>query len=219
MPSNPEQISWEKYYSETSVISFEENSFQYSYLALLLSDQVPSIIDPREPKNFLLGGFYPYNKTPEAFQECSRTIHKNPRDRLIYLDFNPQPLQALPASIKMRSTLLNLPFQSSIDFMFLDYTTDFMSDEQVAAFSTSAATALRRNGVSLIALRNTEVLRQQARQMPYIPAYPRTQDELVGLLRDMKFLGSMEGHEGEVLAFAPPSSDFKSAAFSIPAIG
>ena len=65
---------WAYYYGE-SVRSFRSQKNVYKSSIEHIDFDCPSVLAPDQPKRFVLGGFHPYNGTPEDFKRfCSLAI-------------------------------------------------------------------------------------------------------------------------------------------------
>ncbi len=198
-PASKESVlivyGWNKYYSEPAS-SFRESDSSYRDSLSYLSHFNPFLLDPDLPKTFMIGGFHPFNGTPMEFMYFCRTIHSNANDQHIFVDANPEAINAAPKgpTIKsVQSSLEKLPFDmSSIDFMFLDYTPYFMSDEEISLFANKASEILTDNGVALIAKRYNyfEISNTQSADNNYsIPRFPRKLEDLLSLMLPLKPVG------------------------------
>lgn len=180
---------WNRYYLEPTV-SFRDGLENYGAALSSLRRINPDILDPDTPKTFLLGGFHPYNGTPMEFLYFCEKIHPNNSDQIIFLDMNPQAVESAPKRNTTKAVLgklEELPFdKSTIDFMFLDFTPYFMSNEQINAFATKANDVLTKNGLVLIAKRYLLLEKIDVEDKPFVPRNPRSIENLLNLLSPLK---------------------------------
>lgn len=153
------QKEYGQYYERVNPVSFGDQAFAYRRAMAYLARQNPSIQAPTEPKTFILGGFHPNTDTPESFITFAQSIHPNPNDRHLLLDQNPEPLQSRnnPEQYPNRliAALEASPFgPSSIDFLVLDGTLNFMNADQVRQFAEGASNFLSRDGLILATIKD-----------------------------------------------------------------
>ena len=146
-----------EYYNDPKgVRSFWLQREDYSRNIEYLASQQPEILSLTKPKTFVLGGFYPSNGTPEAFMDLATTLHPHLKDRHIFLDINQTPLTSINKDtypLRLRAPIERLPFKpGSIDFLFLDFTLNFMNANQRRQFFRSVPKFLTHNGLILAAL-------------------------------------------------------------------
>lgn len=172
---------WAKYY-DSKILHFGQSENDYEKAMRDLSEG-SNLLDPNSPKTFLLGGFVPFNGTPESFEKFCKKMHPNPQDKHIYLDINSQPFANPTARPGVQASLENLPFkENSVDFIFLDGTVDFMSDEAVRGFAQNAARVLSPRGLILMVKSDPKETRFIQEKLPSVSRFPRTNKEIVSLL-------------------------------------
>ena len=149
-----------EFYERTSPISLGDQGFAYQRALEHMLGENPTILDPSQPRLFVLGGFHPYNGTPQAFIEFCQRNHPNPDDTHVFLDINSQPLEALnpqryPNRIQTGVENLDRHFKpESIDLLFMDCTLNFMNPDQARQFAQTASRTLSKNGLVLATIRS-----------------------------------------------------------------
>lgn len=143
-------MGWKEYYALQNTRSFGEQIDNYKHGLKYINKQIP-ILTPDDNKTFVLGGFNPYVQSHAQFLQFASKMHPNPHDRHIFLDMNRPPLTLIDTKdfpYKVQANLQNLPLQpESLDFLFLDFTLLFMTDNQVTNLAASANSALKKNGI------------------------------------------------------------------------
>ncbi len=146
-------MGWIEYYKQ-QCCSFESNQEGYQRALVNLSRRTRNDILPDRPMNVVLGGFHPFNGTPEAFSEFWVKLHPNPGDRIIYFDFNKTAVQGIDSDnfpLRIQGRLEDLPFsRQSIDTLFMDCTPNFLTPKQLIRFGQGAAKSLRLAGLVLM---------------------------------------------------------------------
>lgn len=147
-------MEWCRFYRENAgAISFTEHG-RLITPALDTLDRQFRILNPGQRKVFVLGGFFPFNSTPQQFLDFTHKIHPNCNDVHILLDMNRVPLTSVDPQIfpnRIQARIEDMPFRSqTIDYLFMDNTIDFMDDKQVGDLSRSAAEVLTSHGLLLI---------------------------------------------------------------------
>ena len=149
-------MSWEEYYREVSPISFREHEGGYCAALAYLTAQSSALNCRNRLKNIILGGFCPHNKTVESFVRFSKSQFTDENVKLFVLDMNRQPLEtfdkrATVGVMPLQANLTNLPLKAgSIDLLFLDYTFEFMSLEQIKKAAGNLSYQLTKNGLLLV---------------------------------------------------------------------
>lgn len=150
-------MGWNKYHTETEVFSFGEQEHTYFGVINHLANNNPEIVNPKTPLNFVLGGFHPYSDSASSFMKFCHRIHSNPWDRHILLDQSCFPLKVtnVNSSAKIQARLEDLPFtESSIDYIFLDCTMDFMEPRQIEKFAAGISRVLKPDGLVLAMMKD-----------------------------------------------------------------
>ena len=133
-----------------------------SYLQAVENLQLPSL-NEKTPLTFVLGGFFPHPHVPKYFEKFCRQIRKNSgvKDHYIFLDMNTNPFQDIvwDGQSRVQAELDRLPFtSSSIDFLFMDFTIDFMSDEKIRTFAEDVSQALTKTGLIIACWTETDIV-------------------------------------------------------------
>lgn len=218
--SPPQSISapWDRYYKEYEPTPFGENKDLYLNILRGMAQNYPSILDPQLPKRFVLGGFHPYNGTPDDFKRFCEELHPNPNDILVYLDMNRFPLTAAKVdgrapTYRVQASLECLPFQDNkVDFIILDFTVDYMDPQKLADFSRSAAFSLSRNGLVLVTKtfpQGLEHLKQRYPRLPQLTLHPRYVGDLIDTMSSLKLVEASIGYKSSITIFARKDSSFK----------
>ena len=152
-------MNYERYYSigRSELFSLKDQMYAYQDVISILHTEQPQTVDVKKPLTFLLGGFHPVGTTPDDFLDFCYEFHPNEKDRHILLDMNTLPLGHLSPDKfpnRVQGRLESLPFQNSIDVIILDFTLDFMADNQVKNFANSASSALTENGIVIATTEN-----------------------------------------------------------------
>lgn len=183
-----------------------------------LNRQVP-ILEEEIPKVFILGGFHPSNDTPNDFMDLCREIHPNIGDRHIFLDMNSlavtnPAMQKFPYVIQARVEFSPL-IPNSVDFVVMDYTADFMSDDQLTRFGEEADRILTLNGIVLMITRkafrsgdyqlDTKLEnRFRTHHVDICLRHPLTTSRLLSSLKPILYLPNRDN----LLAFSRAESEF-----------
>lgn len=144
-------MGWPEYYQRERGSSFAGKKEVYERAVDYLKRQAPKAFSSGNPQNFVLGGFRPDSANQTAFTQICRAISPNPDSKHILLDLNREPLKdrrsrAYP--YKVQAALENLPFApDSTDFIFLDFTLNFMDKKQMESFAEAAEQSLKPNGL------------------------------------------------------------------------
>ncbi len=208
-------MGWTEYYHEPHVRLFNEQTAYYQHAIEKMAECEPILDD--SPKVFVLGGFHPLTFAAYDFRDfCSRPSCPQQKDRSIFLDLNPEPLQSLnPKSfpLRLQADLANLPFKDTIDFLFLDFTLDFMKDTQVTEFASGANKVLRKNGL-VLAMINPILCwkffsRLLAKSKAHITCFNRTPTHLLNLTKNhLKLCFWGQNDCDHLMVFSRPDSNF-----------
>ena len=175
---------WAYYYGE-SVRSFRSQKNVYKSSIEHIDFDCPSVLAPDQPKRFVLGGFHPYNGTPEDFKRFCCELHLNPKDMHIYLDMNRLPLESIErrfGEYRIQALIESLPFNdSSVDFLFLDFTVDF---------------------------------KELQRKHPQLTLHPWYVGELIAMMPNLKLVGFSCGYDSSLITMARKDSPFKNYTLS-----
>lgn len=206
-------MSWSEYYQQTHPESFCQQFGQD-----VLNRVFDHYLDcPDQPLNLLLGGFSPQSSTAQSFIDHCRHLHSNLNDQIILLDKNSQPFQKGRFTKKgniscLQANLTNLPFKNhSLDLIFLDGTTMFMTNKEIDQFSQEAQRVLTNRGLviacfsaplldSLIPFKN--VLAQIAN---HTRVYLRSEQQTQTLFPHLKEIVAYDYRGDTALIFARPS--------------
>lgn len=208
--------AWQRYHEDKEVQAFAY-SFNGGHRGLVdrLVEFDPHLLNVSQPRTFLLAGFHPNNGTPTEFLEVARSLHPHDGDVHIYMDMSETALKGVPKAESVRtalSTLEEMDFEpDSLDFVFVDFTTEFMSDAQVRGFAERAAVQLSRQGVLLLAKRPKERGLIIAEKNPLPAHFARSANEMFRLMRGLRPIAATESTTGEhYIAFARRDSDYPS---------
>lgn len=187
--SERQTAAWQWYHKRKDITALRAG--EYTRLVNTVDTANSNLLDGNVPKIFLLAGFHALNGTPEAFLRFARKIHPNSNDKHVFLDTDIQDMRKVPneASVhRVTSRLEKLSFSdSTLDFILVDYTTDFMSDEQARAFAERASTQLTIDGVLLVAKKFLEIAKIFPRKYPESPTYfPRDVRTFLNLMKVLK---------------------------------
>lgn len=211
-------MGWQEYYKWTRPISFKDQEHAYSKSVEKLSDLQPEILNPGSPLTFVLGGFHPSVNTAESFKDFCERIHGNPLDRHIFLDMNLYPPASLDPKVfpyRIRAKLEEPVFvSSSIDFIFLDRTFNFMSPKQIQEFTSRIGQSLKRDGLifatftSSLFFSGKSLLSSLVNHTPTIIYTPAKVKRLCSSLKTVMEAEYEAGFTGEFtcLAFSRPDS-------------
>lgn len=184
--------AWRRYHDNSDVESFSP-SFNGGYSGLLerAVSLNPDLINSGEPRTFLLAGFHPNNGTPNEFLSIAIKLHSHVDDVHIFMDRSEASLRGAPNVRSVRrvlSTLEQMDFEpGSLDLVFVDFTTDFMSDEQVRAFADRASKQLSPQGVIFLGKKYAEAWRiMLGRNSDFPEVHPRSTHQMKGLMDELK---------------------------------
>lgn len=195
-------MGWKEYY-ERVPISFGDQLAAYNAAIAFIRANCDKILDPQKNLSFILGGFHPLSTTAQNFLDFCHQIHPNPNDKYILLDINSEPFKKnLPKDgWKIQARLEELPFsKESIDFIFLDFTLDFMKKSQVRKFVKVASWCLRSNGLLIVSV-NEPLIGDHFSPLSRIifsfqnrvPTFPRSSKQVIKLLSsDFRLLLTVE---------------------------
>ena len=147
-------MGWKEYY-QTCPESFCAR-FGRGPLGRVLKKSPLSPLSQKESLRLVLGGFSPNSPAAAAFINYCAEFRPGREDEVYLLDFNRQPFRAayLPQLPKekflywVQADLTKMPFtDNSLDLIFLDSTSTFMSDEQLSCFNQEAARTLTETGL------------------------------------------------------------------------
>ena len=147
-------MGWKEYY-QTCPESFCAR-FGRGPLGRVLKESPLSSLSQKQSLRLVLGGFSPNSPTAAAFINYCAEFRPDREDEVYLLDFNRQPFRAahLPPLPKEKSLyrvqadLTKMPFaDQSLDLIFLDSTSTFMSDDQLHQFDQEAARTLTETGL------------------------------------------------------------------------
>src|SRR3989344_2540040 len=203
----PLDSAWNYYYGQKPR-SFGEHSGYYEHIIRTMASRYPSILDISQIKTLVLGGFHPFNGTPEDFKNFCFRIHPNPS--IIYLDMNRLPLEAASGGHAVQARVEYLPFQPSvIDFLFLDFTVDYMNDEELKRLSHSSSVSLSPNGLMIIAKTFPPGLKKMQRDHPQLTLHPRYISELITTMANLKLVMLSIGYDSSLVIMAREDSPFE----------
>lgn len=226
-------MEWDKFY-QSDAISFAEHS-RLVTPALNYLDRQFHILNPMIRRVFVLGGFHPFNGTPQQFLDFAHRIHPNSSDIHLLLDMNRMPLtsvdpQTFPNRVQAKIEYMPLKSQT-VDYLSMDNTIDFMDDQQVKNFAKSAAEALTANGVILItksalflrsqyhpfetfihyALKRNRTRFSSIGLISRIPVYYRDARKMISLMPELKLVFLEELFSRDILVFSRHDSKFEPA--------
>jgi len=208
---------WAYYYGE-SVRSFRSQKNVYKSSIEHIDFDCPSVLAPDQPKRFVLGGFHPYNGTPEDFKRFCCELHLNPKDMHIYLDMNRLPLESIErrfGEYRIQALIESLPFNdSSVDFLFLDFTVDYMNDEQLKRLSQCSSVSLSPNGLMFITKTWPPDIKELQRKHPQLTLHPWYVGELIAMMPNLKLVGFSCGYDSSLITMARKDSPFKNYTLS-----
>lgn len=208
-----QRASWERYY-DSKIMSFRPSEQYYSSL-LRDSAKKIGLLSSASPRTFLLGGFHPNNGTPQEFIRFCQKIHRNPSDAHYLLDMNEAAVSKAPEGPTIKPVLQRLEAmdfaRSSLDFIFLDGTVDFMDDDQIIAFVEKAVAQLTPNGVVLVKKSYRLALEFSISQS--VSRYPRTLEQFLDVVKPLKPVGfRTQPYRGfSYVALAKPESEYAKA--------
>jgi hypothetical protein len=216
------QTIWKDYFEKQLPLSFRNHEDAYIQAAKYFYEMNPSILDPQQPKTFVLGGSHPRVGNEAPFMEFCQDLHKNPEDHQVLIDMN---LQALTGSTnkqipnRAEAKLEALPFDKSVDFLILDRVLELMEPEQIRKFAESASHALTPDGLILAATSKPSIIPfldriAHSRHYQRVRMRPRKEIEsFTGghlktvLVADAQTLHN-RGHNFALMAFARKDSSF-----------
>lgn len=206
-------MEWQRYYQETDVVSFNEQRLAYQYI---IEDFVPYLtaeIGHDTPIAIALGGLHPKVTFPEHFLSFCNDLLDHPHIPLI-IDQNQEALKNpnnLPF-IPVHSSLEQLPVDlPPISLLILDFTTDFMSDRQIAELNKTLPSHLAPNSLVVIAQESPFIpLMSKVKSMILhgLPVYPRSPKSLSQLLTNFKNIYQASTDTGYISLFSSPKSPF-----------
>ena len=148
-------MTWEGYYEDVNPVSFDLHLPAYRRALEYLLVRNPSLIESDKSPTVALGGFCPKNKTLESFVAFNKNLFAEKNPRLVALDKNSYPLKfnllGSDGGVEfVQADLTALPFApNSIDLLYLDCTTEFMTPKDQESLSVNLKTMLSPEGLAL----------------------------------------------------------------------
>lgn len=192
-------MSWSEYYCK--------NARPFAKQVPMYEQLLGQRVSQDAPLNWALGGYHPYNSTVRDFLAFVQKLNPHGSTECFLLDKNPEPgfvaKKRLGDSNVIRARLEELPFQlSSIDVLINDFTLDFMSDRQIAQYSSQAVQTLNRSGWLVVASMNPSLLSILDHDAP-VEMYPRSRVRVQELLTDFICIDQVTKDDASVLLFQP----------------
>lgn len=142
---------WRRYYKESRVVDFQDHALAYCAVAEVLREKFPDIFRLVDRPTYILGGYHPRSRTPEAFKRFCRTLSAD--CQMVLVDQNTFPLASYKdpdLQVRVQASLEEWVEQRprwSIDGLVLDCTVEFMDDRQLARMARGLKTSLNPNGI------------------------------------------------------------------------
>lgn len=207
-------MGWQEYYRYCNPDSLRATAHLYERVIDGVVSPDNGVIPPDRPLTFVLGGFYPFNRTPETFQALCKKLHPNPKDKHIFLDKNEYPLRRLNPRFHRQRVQADLTFspfpKGSIDFLILDSTINFMDDCSVVKLGGQASEVLSPTGLMLITRKPPMIPffeRLLSRWENRTKTYIRSDKELMGLLSALRTVWLGEDDNYQLFVFSRNDSD------------
>jgi len=216
-------MGWKEYYQICPESYYCR--FGRGLLKRVLGESSRSPLAKKESLKLVLGGFSPHSATASAFvSDCFR-LRPQKRDEIYLLDLNHQPLKAfrfphLPEEKKLaclQADLAKMPFgNKSLDLIWLDGTSGFMNNEELASFGKEADRTLNKEGIVVSIFHeplfsflpssrfSSDSFANQTR------VYPRSAKGALSLLKDLKLVWHLESNNETALVLASRDSFYRS---------
>ncbi|MFH0936849.1 MAG: class I SAM-dependent methyltransferase [Candidatus Daviesbacteria bacterium] len=185
-------MEWMKYYSEEAPVILGEHAFIYQRAIDGLRLMNQDVLDPSKQLNFVLGGFH-NTWTVADFISLGNKIHRGEHQNIL-LDMHKEPLDLIDKRYGLnllQARLEELPFsKESVDLLVMDFTLNFMEDDQVKKFAHHSQGFLDPEGLiltSFMAYPNQNWWDKLNLWYHDVPSkYSRTPETLASLLTPLK---------------------------------
>lgn len=137
-------MGWQEYYREVAPSSiFSETPPEKIERFLQTLPQ-----SEKEKITVVVGGFHPKSSLTSSLPNFLTSTYPSQKTNLVFLDMNFFPLTQISSLNKIRARVEEPPFpSSSIDIFLLDFTFNFMTDEQIKLFAQNVNEILSPQGL------------------------------------------------------------------------
>lgn len=152
-----QNTSWEKYHQKSEIETTFASQLPY-YEKMATRAQRGIDFTPLKTSYSVLGGFFPTHKNIESFDEFARYVNPRCKEAQIrYVDKNKESTRILEADEISRFQQADLSHieqafpPNSIDLLAMDYTTDFLQDNELIDLMNGLSHSLTLNGLVFMA--------------------------------------------------------------------